>query len=660
MKSLILISFVTMITITGFSQKNVVWATVQNLEILKNNAGFSNLDIEFKQAFPSSRQKSLQNVYEFNCNCNEADLHSTLHKIEGITGIEYGPKYETLSTIIPNDYLIYGSDYALGLINATQAWGITHGDPSISIAISDANYYIYHEELAGKLDYISPNNSQNDYNHGTAVAITAAGNTNNGTGKSSIGYDSHLQLRIMDYNEILEATYSGAKIINLSWASGCSNNYYAQQIIDEAYNNGSTIVAAAGNGSTCNGASNLVYPASFNHVISVTSVGPNKNHERYIGDQTSTHQHNSKVDISSPGYDVLLSPSPGAYTIGNGTSFATPYVSGTIALMLSVNKCLTPDQIEYILKATADSTMYQSNQNYVGLLGEGIVDAYKAVEMARKFNTFQAELKTDVNCALNERQAKVLNIDGQFPLTFKWSNNLTTEKIEIDTTDFYSVEVTDNTGCKFYSEREIKIYNEMNFQSDINHVTCYGLNNGSLNVEVTGGDSLYTYYWSTGNIGNNLTNLKPDYYTFITLDNSGCVKTEYFTISQPELLITSLNYIQPTQNTFGSIDLNVEGGVKPYTYQWNHGEMSEDLNSVIADFYEVLVKDANGCMSSENVILNNAAAQTSGITELMEDSKIGNSMILDLNGKQVNLDQASTGYYLVVENGKITHKIYKN
>lgn len=652
MKNLILIYFTAVATITGFSQKSIVWATVKNVEVLNN------LNVKFKKAFPSSRQKSLQNVYEFTCDCNEADLYTSLHKISEITGIEYGPKYQTLST--PNDYSIYGSDYALNLINAEQAWSITTGDPSIIIAISDANYYIYHEELAGKLDYISPDNFSADYTHGTAVAITAAGNTNNGTGKSSIGYNSHLQLRVMDYNEILDATYSGVKIINVSWTSGCYNSYYAQQVIDEAYNNGSVIVAAAGNGGTCGGASNLVYPASLNHVISVTSVGPNKNHERTIGNPSTTHQHNASVDLSAPGYDMLLSTSPGQYITGNGSSFAAPTVSGTIALMLSVNKCLTPDQIEYILKSTADSTMYQMNQNYTGLLGAGVVDAYKAVEMAKRFNTFQAELKTDVNCALNERQAKVLNINGQLPLTFKWSNGLTTDKIEIDTTDFYSVEITDNAGCKFYDGREIEIYNEMNLQSDINHITCFGLDNGSINVQVTGGDSTYTYYWSTGDMQNNLTHLKPGQYVLNVMDNAGCVKTETYTIFQPELLVTSLNYTQPTQTTFGSIDLNVVGGAQPYTYNWNHGETSEDLNNIVADFYEVLVTDANGCMSSENVILNNAPIQTAGIIDLMENTNANNSIVLDLNGKQVNLDQAATGYYLIVENGKVTRKIYKN
>ena len=98
---------------------------------------------------------------------------------------------------------------------------------------------------------------------------------------------------VVEYNEMLSATYSGAKVINCSWSSSCSYNGYAQQVIDEVYNNGSVIVASAGNGSTCGGASNLVYPASYNHVISVTSIGAMDNHERFMGNPSTTHQHNS-------------------------------------------------------------------------------------------------------------------------------------------------------------------------------------------------------------------------------------------------------------------------------------------------------------------------------------------------------------------------------
>jgi hypothetical protein len=179
----------------------------------------------------------------------------------------------------------------------------------------------------------------------------------------------------------LQLSYGGARVINLSWSSGCTNSPYVQEVIDEVWGNGTIIVAAAGNGETCGGPSNLVYPAANDHVIAVSSVGPLDNHERTINDSTTTHQHNSSVDICAPGYDVALTVSPGYYLTGNGTSFAAPYVTGTIGLMLSANPCLTFEEVEEILKATAVD-IYGLNPSYVDQLGAGRMDSKEAVKLA--------------------------------------------------------------------------------------------------------------------------------------------------------------------------------------------------------------------------------------------------------------------------------------
>jgi len=395
---LIASSFALFPSINSFAQNGIIWTKTQNfndleiyhendkifsrnetIQTLINNYSINKID----RAVPSSRKRSLQNLVEITCNCDETDLLIAISKLtETFSHPEIGPHYQVLLT--PDDYnTAFAEDYTLDLINAQKAWDITQGDSSIIIAISDQNFQISHEELIGKVHYYDATNTA-PKNHGTAVAITAAGNTNNGLGKSSIGYNSELALYQMSYNELIIATYAGYKVINASWASGCIQSDYIQDVIDEIYENGSIIVAAAGNGTTCGGPSNLVYPASCEHVISVTSIGRNDNHESIPGDSLTTHQHNEYVDISAPGISVPLSPSSGSYVVSGGTSFSAPLVSGTIALMLAVDSCLAFEDIEHILYSTAVNIDHL-NTNYSGLLGAGRLDAGAAVEMASTY-----------------------------------------------------------------------------------------------------------------------------------------------------------------------------------------------------------------------------------------------------------------------------------
>jgi subtilisin family serine protease len=185
----------------------------------------------------------------------------------------------------------------------------------------------------------------------------------------------------MNYNDVLAASYAGAQVINLSWTSGCSFSQYIQDVINEVYDNGTFIVAAAGNGFTCGGPSALVYPSACDNVFAVTSIGVDDNHEQVAGDSTSTHQHNATVDLCAPGYDVPISDAPGWYLFGSGTSYAAPFVTGTVGLMLSVNPCLSNLLIEQYLEKSADF-IYLLNPDYYGLLGEGRLNSRGAVTLA--------------------------------------------------------------------------------------------------------------------------------------------------------------------------------------------------------------------------------------------------------------------------------------
>ena len=449
-KYLFLLVFVFSISFS-FSQTNVIWFKAKNEAIfqsptwikLSNNLSVKNV----KKALPSSTYIELSKIYEMECNCTLEEFKKATKNIsEDIYSIERGPIYQPL--YIPNDLNNPEiSDYALHLINAPQAWDLTQGDTNVIIAISDQDYYEQNIELVGGVTFHYDTTINQTQTHGTAVAITASGNTDNGQGLSSIGFNTSMALYKMTYNDILLASQAGSDVINVSWASSCFYSQLEQDVINQAVANGSIIISAAGNGITCSG--NYVYPASYANVISVTSVGPTNNHEDVFnfGNPTSTHHHNDSVDLAAPGYAVAVNPAANWFINTSGTSFAAPYVSGTIGLMLSVNKCLSNADIENILKNTS-FPLDSLNLPYAGLIGAGRLDSYQAVLAAMNMsNPIVPSFIISNGCLSNDASVQLNVQGGQSPYTATWSNNYIGFLDTMLSTNTYYVQITDIHGC---------------------------------------------------------------------------------------------------------------------------------------------------------------------------------------------------------------------
>ena len=627
-------AFIALSFITLAQGGSKIWLTIANSsnipytnasgELVSNDPAFNNvissLDItEVQRAIPNSRKPNLLNVYELTSySADIVDMYTDLtNQVSVVSQVEYAPVYETMGDT--DDYSsVFSEDYALDLISAQGAWDLSIGNSNVVLAISDQNYFVNHEELQGKYVYYDSSNTSSQ-THGTAVAITAAGSTNNNLGKSSIGYNSTLALYKMNYNEVLAASYDGYRVINLSWTSGCSYNQYIQDIINEVYENGTFIVAAAGNGSTCGGPENLVYPAAFDNVFAVTSVGPQDNHERTIGNPSSTHQHNASVDLCAPGYDIAISAAPGWYLFGTGSSYATPLVTGTIGLMLDVNPCLTNAEISWVLK-NSSTDIEALNPNYVGLLGAGRLNARDAVEMAMKIEKIGLDVASSITCEANSGAIEVNIIGGTAPFTTVWSNGVT----ELSQSDLaaghYTLTVTDAMGCQADTSISIEEVTPTVFEGTVQHVTCHGMANGAVDVTILEGTPDFIFEWDNGMTTEDISGLTAGTYRLKITNGEGCSVWGSYTVEESSAISTNIEVTQPTPDQGGEIDLTVTGGTAPYTYTWNNGETSEDLWDVAPGLYEVTVIDVNGCDIVTNTIVEEL--NVAGIENIDNDLQV--------------------------------------
>lgn len=282
----------------------------------------------------------------------------------------------------PNVRNLGGNSWNLDMINAPEVWAQGYTGQGVVVAVIDTGVDYTHPELANNIwlnaneiadngidddgngyiddvrgwNFVDGNNNPMDLNgHGTHVSGTIAA-ANDNLGMTGVAYDSIIMpVRVLssdgDGNRsdiadgIRYAVDNGANVINLSLGGGYSSEI--QDAIEYAASLGSVVVMASGNeGSTQPGAPAFLAAQSG---ISVGAVDINRAIAPF-SNQAGVPVLNYVV---APGDNIYSTFPNNSYRYLDGTSMATPHVSGVVALMLSANPALTPTEVESLLTQTA-------------------------------------------------------------------------------------------------------------------------------------------------------------------------------------------------------------------------------------------------------------------------------------------------------------------
>jgi subtilisin family serine protease len=305
----------------------------------------------------------------------------------------------------------------LASIDATKAWDITTGSDDIVAVVLDTGVQLQHEDLSANA-WVNPNeipgNGVDDDNngfiddvngwnffddnnrtfvdgaqdfHGTHVAGSIGAVSNNGIGVTGVAW----HVRIMSVKFLGGTTGKGktsdaikgiryaidlrnrgvnVRVINASWGGG-SESEALRQAISEANDAGILFVCAAGNDGE-NIDEIPRFPASYSvdqqNAISVGAINQGGSLASF-----SNYGHSS-VSVAAPGV-AIFSTFPGSYSAMQGTSMATPYVSGIAVLLWANEPSLTPAQVKQRIIDTSQPLPF-----LVSLLGRsGRASAYQAL-----------------------------------------------------------------------------------------------------------------------------------------------------------------------------------------------------------------------------------------------------------------------------------------
>ena len=283
-----------------------------------------------------------------------------------------------------------------------------------------------------------------------------------------------------------------------------------------------------------------------------------------------------------------------------------------------------------------------------------ITDAHGCITTSNTNVSQPAQINASISSVTNALcgstgSASVITTGGTPAYTYSWNTQpvQTTQTASNLFAGTYTVTVTDAHGCSDTATGSIIQSSSLSVPISKTDISCNGMNNGSITANPTGGIAPYTYSWNTQPVQTTqtITNLPPGTYTVNVIDNLGCQGTVTTTITQPNVLnafINNLTHVSCYGGSNGTAHVAVNGGTAGYTYQWNTvpAQTTPTASNLSAGTYNVTVTDANGCIDTTHVNIN----QPTSLEALIANST--NATCGDPNGNASSVVSGGTPPYV--------------
>jgi hypothetical protein len=273
-------------------------------------------------------------------------------------------------------------------------------------------------------------------------------------------------------------------------------------------------------------------------------------------------------------------------------------------------------------------------------------------------------VSTNVSACINNNGSITVTPSGNGPFNYAWSgvigsgNPATTpypnpgnvSAVSGLTIGFYNVTVSDANGCSVSMNNIHVQYAYFVYVTNNGGVSSPCSNTGSIILYGNAGVQPYTYALDAGayQSSNTFTNLAPGTYIGHVKDASGCVSDKSIVVgTAPTLVIAPFVRNATSCAADGSIEIYRSGGIGPYTYSIDGTNYftTNVFTNLPAGPYTCYVKDSKGCMSSQNVTIQQGAALT------VSAAKTNTSTCVDDGTIQVIASGGTAPYSYSKDNG---------
>jgi len=294
----------------------------------------------------------------------------------------------------------------------------------------------------------------------------------------------------------------------------------------------------------------------------------------------------------------------------------------------------TGDTAEYLSEGTYALNIEDANGIKLGTYVNNVlvkeIDAEKYIPQPDQLKlTFT---KFDVGCTTgDDGWAEAHVTGGTPPYTYEWTNGETTSKIENITTNNYFVIATDAKGCVVQGSIFVGDPNGILSTETVKNPICYKGIDGSIELNVTGGNLPYTYLWNTGAVTKDLNNLTAGNYEVTITCPECCVYKKRFVLKDPEAVIVNVG---PDRTLCIDQSLDLDASIKDpqakYSWTSTNGFTSNEakINVSKAGTYHVKATTALGCIGEDEIVIKTSQMAISAEFLLSSQAYLDEEVIL--------------------------------
>lgn len=310
---------------------------------------------------------------------------------------------------------------------------------------------------------------------------------------------------------------------------------------------------------------------------------------------------------------VTVNPLPTVYIVQGGGTYCPGEAGSEITLWGSQTgvdySLLINGTLSGIVKHGTGSAIYFGNLTDTGtytiraentstacssiMQGSAIVSVYPSINISFSDIPISCNGASDGSLTANATE-------GSPPFTYMWNTGAGGPTITGLSQGTYTVTVTDDAGCKASTTDTIEEPSVLyGWGEQAVPPLCHGDSTGMIEIGADGGTQPYSYLWDNGSTDSIITNLPADTFYCTVTDNHGCTIVQELWILDPFAVQPYIDSTSIQPSCYGSSDgyvlVGANGGTGPYTYLWDNGNTSTEIDSLPAGDYYLTCTDANGC-----------------------------------------------------------------